>query len=73
MLKKRRNILNYTPPKQSVWSVRLLQISIALIYPFSAVDKLYSDRELWSTGSTGNSSEEVEALKKELKKIQVEN
>ena len=50
LLKKRRNILNYIPPKQSVWSVRLLQISIALIYPLSAIDKLYSDIA-WRDGS----------------------
>ncbi len=50
LLKKRRNILNYIPPKQAVWSLRLLQLSIALIYPFSAIDKLYSDIA-WREGS----------------------
>ncbi|MDJ0601537.1 MAG: HTTM domain-containing protein [Crocosphaera sp.] len=50
LLRKRRNIVNYIPPKQSVWSLRLLQISIALIYPFSAMDKLYSDIA-WREGS----------------------
>ncbi|MGK7953781.1 MAG: HTTM domain-containing protein [Crocosphaera sp.] len=49
-LRKRRNILNYIPPKQSVWSLRLLQISIVLIYPLSAMDKLYSDIA-WREGS----------------------
>lgn len=50
LLRKRRNIIPYIPPKQSVWSLRLLQFSIALIYPFSAVDKLYSD-VAWREGS----------------------
>ncbi|MDJ0842761.1 HTTM domain-containing protein [Crocosphaera sp.] len=50
LLHKRRNILNYIPPKQSVWALRLLQISIALIYPLSAIDKLYSDIA-WRDGS----------------------
>lgn len=50
LLRKRRNMLNYTPPKQSVWALRLLQISIALIYPLSAINKLYSDIA-WRDGS----------------------
>lgn len=41
--RKHGNIINYIPPKHSVWSWRLLQFSIALIYPFSALDKLNSD------------------------------
>ncbi|MDJ0659519.1 MAG: HTTM domain-containing protein [Crocosphaera sp.] len=50
LLRKRRNIINYVPPKQSVWGLRLLQISIALIYPLSAIDKLSSDIA-WRDGS----------------------
>ncbi len=50
LLRKHRNSLNYIPPKQSVWGLRLLQISIALIYPLSAIDKLYSDIA-WREGS----------------------
>ncbi|MDJ0728656.1 MAG: Vitamin K-dependent gamma-carboxylase [Crocosphaera sp.] len=50
LLRKRRKIIHYTPAKQSVWGLRLLQISIALIYPFSAIDKLYSDLA-WREGS----------------------
>ncbi|MGK7932084.1 MAG: HTTM domain-containing protein, partial [Microcystaceae cyanobacterium] len=50
LLRKRRNIFKYIPPKQSIWGLRLLQIAIALIYPFSAIDKLYSDIA-WRDGS----------------------
>ncbi|EAZ90209.1 HTTM domain-containing protein [Crocosphaera chwakensis] len=50
LLSKHRNTLRYIPPKQSVWSLRLLQFSIAFIYPFSAIDKLYSDIA-WREGS----------------------
>ncbi|MEL4894173.1 HTTM domain-containing protein [Crocosphaera sp. Alani8] len=49
-LRKSRNITNYISPKQSVWSLRILQISIILIYIFSAVDKLHSD-VAWREGS----------------------
>ncbi|MDJ0508578.1 MAG: HTTM domain-containing protein [Crocosphaera sp.] len=48
--RKHRKMANYIPPKQSVWSWRLLQISIALIYPLSALDKLNSD-VAWQDGT----------------------
>ncbi|ACB49748.1 hypothetical protein cce_0397 [Crocosphaera subtropica ATCC 51142] len=50
LLRQRRHILRYVPAKQSVWGLRLLQFSIAFIYPFSAIDKLYSDIA-WREGS----------------------
>ncbi len=36
--------------RKSVWSLRLMQISIALIYPFTALDKLRNDAA-WVDGS----------------------
>ncbi|MEA5533011.1 HTTM domain-containing protein [Crocosphaera sp. XPORK-15E] len=41
--KKHQSLTKYYPQKKSVWSWRLLQLSIALIYPLSALDKLRSD------------------------------
>lgn len=40
----------YQPGRKSVWSWRLMQVSITLIYPFSALDKLRSDTA-WIDGT----------------------